>query len=121
MTRRPSPQPGGPCWRASVRVVTIGTSIEGAGDRALGQLYGVLGRIEDADHHYESAWRLEDAMGYGPLAARSRYWHARLLTESGHPDDRRRASNLLRTARTVTHEAGMPLLHQQASRLYSLL
>ena len=108
-------------YSGQLLVVTIGTSMEAAADRSLGQLFGLLGRIEEADRHYEAAWRLEDTMGFSPLAARSRYWHGCLLAQSGRPDDRRRARRLLQAARTVSHKLGMPVLHQQASTLSAML
>jgi tetratricopeptide (TPR) repeat protein len=43
-------------YHGQLLVVTIGTSIEGAADRSLGQLYELIGRVDDADRHYEAAW-----------------------------------------------------------------
>jgi DNA-binding SARP family transcriptional activator/class 3 adenylate cyclase/tetratricopeptide (TPR) repeat protein len=108
-------------YSGQLLVVALGTSIEGAADRSLGQLYGLLGRVDDADRHFEAARRLEDSMGFAPLAARTRYWHARLLAQSGNTDDRRRARSLLTATQSTTTALGMPLLHQQASQLHELL
>jgi class 3 adenylate cyclase/tetratricopeptide (TPR) repeat protein len=108
-------------YSGQLLVVTIGTSIEGAADRCLGQLYGLLGRIDDADRHFEAAWRLEEANGYAPLAARSRYWHARLLARSENVDDRQRALSLVRATESATSALGMSMLHLQALALRELL
>ena len=108
-------------YRRQLLVVTIGTSIEGAADRCLGQLYAVLGRVEEADRHYSAAIRLEESMSFAPLAARTRYWQARLLGQSTSLDDRRRAAGLLLEAQSTASQLGMVLLQQQASDLLRVL
>jgi tetratricopeptide (TPR) repeat protein len=104
-------------YSGQMLIVTLGTSIEGAADRSLGQLYGLIGRIDDAERHFEKAWRLEDAMRFPALAARSRYWHARLLAQSRDPNKREKAIALLQNTQEVSSQLGMKLLHQQASKL----
>ena len=74
-------------YRGQLLVVNVGTSIEGAADRSLGQLYALLDRHREADRHFESAYRLETSMGFAPLSARTRYWHARLLRPTGARGD----------------------------------
>jgi tetratricopeptide (TPR) repeat protein len=108
-------------YSGQLLVVSLGTSIEGAADRSLGQLYGALGRFEEADRHYQEAWRLEDSMGFAPLAARSRYWHASLLAQSTDSNDHNRARPLLRTAGATAGALGMTLLERQANDLYRRL
>jgi tetratricopeptide (TPR) repeat protein len=108
-------------YSGQLLVVSLGTSIEGAADRSLGQLYGVLGLFEEADRHYQEAWRLEESMGFAPLAARSRYWHARLLAQSTDSNDRNRARHLLRTAGGTAGALGMVLLEKQSNDLYKRL
>jgi class 3 adenylate cyclase/tetratricopeptide (TPR) repeat protein len=104
-------------YSGQMLIVTLGTSIEGAADRSLGQLYGLVGRIDDAERHFEMAWRLEDAMRFPALAARSRYWHARLLAQSHSPDKRDQEVALLQNAQEVTLRLGMTHLHQQTTKL----
>jgi DNA-binding SARP family transcriptional activator len=108
-------------YSGQMLIVSLGTTIEGAADRSLGQLYGLIGRIDDAERHFENAWRLEDAMRFPALAARSRYWHARLLARSQDPSKREKAIALLQNTQEVTSQLGMALLHQQASKLSTSL
>jgi hypothetical protein len=77
----------------------------------------VIGRIDDADRHFEKAWRLEDAMRFPALAARSRYWHARLLAQSQDSDKCDRGVALLQNAQAVTLRLGMAHLHRQTTTL----
>jgi tetratricopeptide (TPR) repeat protein len=104
-------------YSGQMLIVTLGTSIEGAADRTLGQLYGLVGQINDAERYFEKAWRLEDAMRFPALAARSRYWHGRLLAQSQDPEKREQAVALLQDAQDVTSRLGMIYLHQQTNEL----
>jgi class 3 adenylate cyclase/tetratricopeptide (TPR) repeat protein len=108
-------------YRGQLFVVTVGTTIEGAADRSLAQLYVLLGRNDDADRYYEAAWRLEDSMGFKALATRTRYWHARLLSQSHNAGDRNRAIELLQEARATSLELRMVLLHEQAENLFAVV
>ncbi len=101
-------------YHGQLLVATLGTSIEAAADRSLGQLYGVLGRPADADECYQSAYRLESSVGFAPLAARTRYWHARLLAGTGRADDRSQALNHLAETQATASTLGMALLDRQA-------
>ncbi len=104
-------------YSGQMLIVTIGTSIEAAADRSLAQLYGLVGQVDNAERHFEMARRLEDAMRFPALAARSRYWHARLLARSQDADKRDQAVALLRTSQEVTTRLGMAHLHQQTNDL----
>jgi transcriptional regulator with XRE-family HTH domain len=53
-------------------------SIECAADRAIAQLLATLGRDDEADVAYSRAADLEEALGFGALARRTREWQARL-------------------------------------------
>ena len=59
------------------------------------------------------------ATGGAPLAARSRYRHARLLAQSTDSNDHNRARRLLRTAGATAGALGMALLEKQADELYN--
>ena len=104
-------------YRGQLLVATLGTSIEASADRSLGQLYGVLGRSDDADQHFQAAYRLETSMGFAPLAARTRYWHARLLAQSTSADDRSQALSHLAETQATASTLGMALLEHQARQL----
>jgi hypothetical protein len=108
-------------YTGQILIVTMGASIEAAADRSLGQLYGLLGRRDEANRHFEAAWRLEDSMGFAPLAARTRYWHAQNLVDTGDPNDRRQAIKLLRFTEMTASNHGMTLLQTQAHELFTRL
>jgi hypothetical protein len=55
------------------------TSIEGAADRAIGQLLATLGRTEDAVAAYDRADDLETRLGFEALALRTRAWQSAVL------------------------------------------
>ena len=102
-------------WAGQLLVVTLGSSIEGAADRSIGHLLATLGLLDEADAAYRSAAQLELAVGFRPLAARTHYWHARMLLERGSRGDRELAEELLKDVISVTRELGMDLLAQQAA------
>jgi tetratricopeptide (TPR) repeat protein len=77
----------------------MGTSVEAAADRALGQLAAARGQLDEALGRYRSALALETGFGAPALAARTRYWWARALSE-------RRAAGDLEEARALAREAG---------------
>jgi class 3 adenylate cyclase len=108
-------------YTGQLLVATLGTSIEGAADRSLGQLYWALDRPQDANRHFEAAWRLEDSMEFAPLAARSRYWHAHCLSKTGDSSDRIRAQDLLENAQAAASALSMATLCRQTNRLFDQL
>jgi len=66
-------------------LVTTGVAytVEGAADRAIGQLLLTTGRVDESVDHLERALELEERCGFGALAARTRYWLARALLANG--------------------------------------
>jgi DNA-binding SARP family transcriptional activator len=98
-------------------LVSLGTSVEAAADRSLGQLYWTVGRLGDAERSFSAARQLELKIGARPLAARTCYWHAKMLTASGKPEVLPRAATLLHEALAGTAALGMPLLNRQARHL----
>jgi class 3 adenylate cyclase/DNA-binding SARP family transcriptional activator len=108
-------------YSGQMLVVTLGTSIEGAADRSLGQLHEALGRFDDAERHYQAAFRMEESLGFAPLAARTRFWQARLLARSANRSKRQRAVDLLKATDASAANLGMSLLLRQASELGSSL
>jgi len=101
-------------WAGQLLVVMLGISIEGAADRSLGHLLATLGRFDEADAAYRSAAGLELDNAFRPLAARTHYWHARMLLERRSHGDRETAQELLDDVIDVSRELGMDRLAQQA-------
>ncbi len=98
-----------------------GTSIEGAADRALGQVLAVQGRLDEACSRYERALALEEGFEAWALAARTRYWWARALAERGASGDREQARALLDACFEKTRAFGMLHLTEQAEALAARL
>jgi hypothetical protein len=78
-------------------------------------LLAALGLLDEADAAYRSAAQLELSNGFRPLAARTHYWHARMLLERRSRGDRELAEELLKDVISVTRELGMDLLAKQAA------
>jgi class 3 adenylate cyclase/tetratricopeptide (TPR) repeat protein len=102
---------------AGQMLLSGGLSIEGASDRALGHLLATLGRFDEADAAYTAAAELEQASGFAPLVARTKYWHASALAERDAPGDRRRAHQLLDDTIDLTDRLHMELLGRHAESL----
>jgi hypothetical protein len=85
--------------------------------RSLGLLAEVLGRIGDAERHFEEAIVVNERMGARPWAAHSRCDLARLLLERNGPGDRRRASELVADARATAEELGIVALITRLEQL----
>jgi len=98
-----------------------GISIEGAADRALGQVLAVQGRLDEASARYERALALEEGFEAWALAARTRYWWARALAERGASGDREHARALLDACLEKTRAFGMAHLTEQAEALAAQL
>jgi DNA-binding SARP family transcriptional activator/tetratricopeptide (TPR) repeat protein len=104
-------------YAGQLLVVGMALSVEGAADRSLGQLYWTIGRPDDAEKAFSAALELETEVGASPLAARTRYWHAKFLAQTGPNSDSKRAAVLLDDAIGVTGPLGMTLLERQAREL----
>ncbi len=98
-----------------------GTHLEGAADRALGQMLAVQGRLDEACERYEKALALEEGFESWALAARTRYWWARALVTRGASGDRARARELLDACLEQTRAFGMAYLTEQAEALRARL
>jgi class 3 adenylate cyclase/tetratricopeptide (TPR) repeat protein len=108
-------------YAGQMLVMSLGTSVEAAADRSLGQLYWTVGRLDDAGRSFSAARQLELKMGAQPLAARTCYWHAKMLAASGAAGDLPRAAALLDETLSTSAALGMPLLDQQARQLRDTL
>jgi tetratricopeptide (TPR) repeat protein len=102
-------------------VAWTGTHLEGAADRALGQVLAVQGRFDEACARYERALALEEGFESWALAARTRYWWARALAERGASGDRAQARELLDAGLEQTRAFGMAHLTEQAEALRARL
>ena len=101
------------CVPLAGRMITYGRSgmsCAGAADTALGMLAAVLGRLDEADRHFQAAEALLQAGGLRPYLAQSRYWHARLLRTRAAPGDEARARALAAQARAMAEALGLPML-----------
>jgi len=84
------------------------TICQGAADRGLGTLATVLERWDEADKHFASAVRLEEACQAPPLLAFTlKCWGAMLLRRN-RPGDHARARELLARAVSLAERFGMP-------------
>jgi class 3 adenylate cyclase/tetratricopeptide (TPR) repeat protein len=104
-------------YAGQMLLVSLGISVEAAADRSLGQLYWTVGRLEDAERSFSAARQLELKIGARPLAARTCYWHAKMLAASGNPQVFPQAATLLHEAIDSTEALGMPLLNRQARQV----
>jgi tetratricopeptide (TPR) repeat protein len=105
--------------RGHLVVLSWGVACLGAVDRFVGMLSAVLGRWETAEAHFDSALALEARVGAPPLAARTRYWFARMLLARGEPIDRGHADQLLAASLLRAEDLGMSRLAEQARALRS--
>ena len=95
-----------------------GTHCPGAIDRYLGQLAASLGKLDEAEAHYEAALVLETALRSPPLLARTRYWYARLLLKDrARQADAGRGRDLAMRALATAEDLGMARLTAQVSEL----
>jgi DNA-binding SARP family transcriptional activator/tetratricopeptide (TPR) repeat protein len=88
----------------------------GAVDRYLGLLTGLLGRLDEAEQHFEDAITMNDRIGARPWAAHSRHDLAQLLLTRGGSGDHERATDLLDAALTAAREMGMATLITKIER-----
>jgi tetratricopeptide (TPR) repeat protein len=85
----------------------------GAVDRYLGLLARVTGEFEAAESHLSNAIAVNTRMGLTPWAAHAMADLASLLRERGRAQDRARADELARSARSIASRIGMTTLEAQ--------
>lgn len=88
----------------------------GATDHYLGMLATVLGRWDEAEAHFQTALRLQEAMGARALVARTQFWQARMAVRQG---DERRAGTVLDEVGSDAAALGMTGLGRQVGALTS--
>lgn len=96
-----------------------GIEIDGAADRAIGQLLLTLGRADEAVERLTAAAALERTFGADALMARTNYWlaRARLDRDGEGEGDQLAARQVLQEALVITRAAGMTQLEQDIRAL----
>ena len=87
----------------------------GAADRYLGGLCALLGRMRDAEAHFEAALRIDRRAGMPAWVARTELAYGRFLAGRGRPGDAERARTLLRAARDRATACGMVRVASEAA------
>ena len=100
--------------RAGQHVMSGDGLSRGVFDRYLGQLATLLGRLDEADQHFEAGHRLHDRIGTPVWDAYGRADHARMLEIRDGPGDRARAVQLLSDAEGAFARLGMGYYERQA-------
>jgi DNA-binding CsgD family transcriptional regulator len=90
-------------------VVQVGNLLAayGAADRYLGGLCALLGRMRDAEAHFESALRIDRRAGMPVWLARTQLAYGRFLAERGRPGDIERARAMLAASESAATACGM--------------
>ncbi len=89
----------------------------GSSSRSLGQLATLLGRLDDADDHFNAAHRHHERLGAPVWLAHGQSDHARMLLSRGRPGDRSRAAQLAASARAGFRALGLSMYGARASAL----
>jgi tetratricopeptide (TPR) repeat protein len=79
----------------------------GCSSRYLGLLTATLGRLDDAERHFEDALAMNTRMGARPWVARTQLDYARMLRKRDAAGDAARARELLQQALATAQEIGM--------------
>jgi hypothetical protein len=85
-------------------------TIDGAADRAIGQLLLALGRVDEAIERLAAARALEESFGADLLATRTTYWQALALARRDGPGDHETARQLRLQASSRARQLGMTQL-----------
>lgn len=94
-----------------------GTTVDGAADRAIGQLLLAVGRVDEAVDRLTAAQSLEQAFGAPALVARTGYWHARARLTRNAPEDHETARHLLEDTLITAQRLGMMQLVRDVEAL----
>jgi class 3 adenylate cyclase len=98
-------------WR---NIVVVNAACNGSVSRQLGMLTATLGRLEDAERHFDDALALNRRMGSPPFTARVQCDYARMLLARDAPGDRERALQLTAESLATARELGMKLVAERA-------
>jgi DNA-binding SARP family transcriptional activator len=97
--------------------LALGASCWGSVSHYLGVLAACLGRLDDADAHFQQALDRNGRMGAWPLVARTQVAYARMLSDRDQPGDREHADSLLDAAEEIAEELHMSTLGLKAQEL----
>lgn len=99
--------------------IVFGTSVAslGCSDRVLGMLAATMGRLDNAEAHFERALRFDESSGSAPWLAHSRHEFAAMLLNRKRPGDVQRSSELLDEALAASRELGMYALEERVLAL----
>jgi DNA-binding SARP family transcriptional activator/tetratricopeptide (TPR) repeat protein len=103
-------------WGSLNAVAVPEVSFDSA-SRPLGTLATRLGRLEDAERHFEEALEMNERMGARPELAHTQVDYARMLRVRDGPGDRDRSRELLETAVAGYRELGMETWAARAEAL----
>jgi hypothetical protein len=87
---------------------------EGSFDRIIGRLAAMIGRMDEAEHHFEKALAMDAGLRAEGWLARTRRYFADMLRTRGRPADLRRAAELEAQARATFEAFGMDLFLEEA-------
>jgi tetratricopeptide (TPR) repeat protein len=93
----------------------------GAVDRYLGLLAQTLGRVQDAEEHFQHSIAVNQRMGARPWVAHTEHDYARMLLERDGPGGRERALDLLAPCLETARELGMVALRTTVEALLGSL
>jgi len=97
--------------------LVLGASCWGSIAHYLGVLAACMGRLDDADAHFQGALDRNGRMGAWPLVARTQVAYARMLVGRDQPGDREHADSLLDAAEEIAEELHMISLGLKAQEL----
>lgn len=92
---------------ADLNVTSANAVCVGSAQRTLGMMAAVLGRLDDAERHFEAAVAFDRRIEAPPWIAHSLYNYARMLIERDAPGDRARALTMLQEALSIAQDLGM--------------
>jgi hypothetical protein len=76
-----------------------------------------MGRLDDADAHFQAALDRNGRMGAWPLVARTQLAYARMLAQRDQPGDTEHGDSLLDACEEIAEELHMANLGEQAQAL----
>lgn len=88
-------------------VVGAALTCRGSVSHSLGELAATLGRVADAERHFEEALQVHERMGARPLVAWTEHTYARMLLLRSAVGDQEKAQELLGHARATAQALGM--------------